>query len=61
MEVGNQLQLPPSPDRFTDGKEPRYPLNWGLRGAPELILAIWRREKSLSLVGFDPWTVCSVV
>jgi len=33
MEVSNQIQarsLPPG--RFTDVKEPRYPLNKGLRG-----------------------------
>ena len=44
MEVSNQLQAPP-PRRFTAVKQPRYPLNKGLRGGPRAGLGDLEKEK----------------
>ena len=36
------------------GKNPQYPLSRRLCVSPETVWTIWRGEKSLSLLGFEP-------
>jgi len=51
LEVSDQLYISAA---WVLGKDPRNPLNRRLGVPPEPVWMIWRREKSLSLLVFEP-------